>query len=103
MVSPCYFCEGIKENGLVNVEGDFVYLCEDCDIDGDKYNGWNDNETRVSYICCECNKVFCYVDSDWYIYHTMCFDCYDENIPPCPHGNSCYRKCKTHFEEYKHK
>ena len=24
------------------------------------------------------------------------------NLPMCPYGSTCYRKCKTHFDEFSH-
>ena len=46
----CYFCGEYNKNGLVEVYGIDVYLCEQCDCDGSNYNGWMDEEEVTETI-----------------------------------------------------
>ena len=56
----CCICGENNENGLVEFEkGDMVVMCENCDIDGANYNGWDDENEHGPMCCCisDNNKV----------------------------------------------
>jgi hypothetical protein len=61
----------------------------------------------------DCYEDFEYADDEW-VMNCIVFETFiehftnvdstriEQQLPDCPYGSKCYRKCKTHFEEYKH-